>query len=140
MIEFRVNCTPIAQPRQRHTRDGRNYTPKGHPVQAYKQLLRLRAPRFSPLLSGPVVLDLLFLMPRPQRLIWKKKPMPRLPHTSTPDLDNLVKAFKDALTGHSWHDDRQIFLLNAEKLYAAGDEEPGVDVKFREALDGTAEL
>jgi Holliday junction resolvase RusA-like endonuclease len=38
-------------------------------------------------------------------------------HTMRPDLDNLVKSVKDALTGVIWKDDAQIIRLVAEKRY-----------------------
>jgi Holliday junction resolvase RusA-like endonuclease len=38
-------------------------------------------------------------------------------HTKRPDLDNLVKSVKDALTGVIWKDDAQIIRLTAEKRY-----------------------
>jgi len=38
-------------------------------------------------------------------------------HTKRPDLDNLVKSVKDALTGIIWKDDAQIIRLAAEKRY-----------------------
>ena len=42
-----------------------------------------------------------------------------LKHTKKPDLDNLIKAVKDALNGIVWHDDSQVFLVTAEKIYVS---------------------
>jgi Holliday junction resolvase RusA-like endonuclease len=105
-----------------------NYTPTTHPVNAFKASLRLafsQAYHGEPL-EGPIVLRALFLLPRPARLIWSTRPMPREPHAKKPDKDNLEKALKDALTKLAWRDDAQVFDGRVKKLYAAGDESPGV--------------
>jgi Holliday junction resolvase RusA-like endonuclease len=79
-------------------------------------------------LSGPLKLEVLFLMPRPARLRWKKRAMPRCWHASKPDLDNLVKAGKDSLKEILWHDDSQVAELAASKMHCSGQEAPGVTV------------
>ncbi|MCI0421332.1 MAG: RusA family crossover junction endodeoxyribonuclease [Acidobacteria bacterium] len=137
MIRFSVPAVPIAQPRQRHRvmmSGGRsfahNFTPTKHPVQAFKATVRLalRAAYQGSPLEGPLGLSVTFLMPRPGRLRWKKRPMPRQPHATKPDLDNLMKSLKDALNGLAWLDDGQITRVEAVKVYAAGTETPGVQV------------
>jgi len=142
MIRFHVPAVPVAQPRQRHrvlTAAGRtfahNFTPAKHPVQAFKATVRLAfqttvQPHETALAIGPVGLYLTFVLPRPKSLTWKKRAMPRLWHTSKPDTDNLAKAVKDALTGLAWKDDSQVCFVEARKLYAAGDESPGVLVEI----------
>jgi len=132
-ISFFVDCIPVAQPRQRHTIINdrvHNYTPKGHPVQTFKSLVCFAAKRayHGPLLEGPLRVSLLFLLPRPKRLIWKTKPMPRRWGTCKVDKDNLEKAFNDSLNGVIWVDDSQICDGCVQKKYAAGSESPGVIV------------
>ena len=40
------------------------------------------------------------------------------PHTKKPDLDNLAKQIKDAMTRlQFWHDDRQVMRIVCEKRY-----------------------
>lgn len=139
MIAFHVNAVPVPQPRQRHrvvTSNGRtfatNYTPKGASVNVFKACVRMAlesAYRGAPI-EGPIYLTVIFLLPRPGRLIWKTRPMPRVPHIGKPDTDNLVKSLKDALSGLAWRDDAQVFNLTAVKWYASGDEAPGVDVSI----------
>jgi Holliday junction resolvase RusA-like endonuclease len=142
MIRFTVPTVPIAQPRQR-TRgfiDGagrarvQNFTPTKHPVNSFKAAVQLAASQVysGPPLEGPVSLSLVFVFPRPGRLIWKKRPMPRLPHTSRPDIENIGKAVFDSLTGTLFRDDAQIVAAALEKTYAAGDEQPHVEVEVRE--------
>lgn len=79
-------------------------------------------------LEGPLRVELVFVMPRPGYLRWKRRPMPRQHHTSTPDAENLAKSFLDALTGLVWRDDSQVAELHLVKLIASGDEQPHVEV------------
>ena len=141
MIALRIATLPIAQPRQRTTirttRDGKiftgNYTPANHPVRQFKADVRAAVSRvLSAPLEGPVALRVVFVLPRPKRLIWKRREMPRVPHTSRPDLDNLVKSTKDALNGLAWRDDSQVVELSASKCYASGNELPGVEIAIEE--------
>jgi Holliday junction resolvase RusA-like endonuclease len=136
-ISFAVPAIPVAQPRQRVTTIGghaRTYMPAKHPVQAFKATTRLayaEAAGDAEPASGPVMLTLEFLMPRPKAMCWKTKPTLRAPHTKKPDIDNLVKAVMDALTGLAWRDDTQVCFLFAAKSIAAGDESPSVKVTIR---------
>lgn len=142
MIRFTVCAVPIAQPRQRHrvlTVGGRtfaqNFTPAKHPVQSFKATVRLAATEAykGPPIDGPLSLRLVFVLPRPKRMIWKSRPMPREAHASKPDWDNLGKALADALTGLCWRDDSQISSVQVEKWIAAGDEQPCVMVEIDRA-------
>lgn len=139
LITIRVPGCPVAQPRTKATVRGGHaavYTPstigtgpdrKPHPIVAFKATLRLAAERAyqgAPL-SGPLMLSALFVFPRPASKVWKKRPMPREDHISAPDMDNLVKAVKDALKGIVWRDDCQVSRYsNITKVIAAGDEQP----------------
>lgn len=133
-ITITVPAVPVAQPRQRHrlvkTKGGKefiqNYAPAKHPVQDFKATIRLafrEAYAGSPM-TGPLRCDLVFVMPRPRNLIWKTRSMPRLPHISRPDRDNLDKAVMDALKGIAWLDDSQICQGTIEKWIASGYEQP----------------
>jgi len=81
-------------------------------------------------LECPLAVRMLLLFPRPGRLRWKTLPMPRCPHTTRPDAENVAKAVLDALTGLLWVDDAQVFDLRVKKLYAAGEEQAGVYVEM----------
>jgi len=77
----------------------------------------------------PVRLYVRFYMPIPRS--WSKRKQEearagRLRHTKKPDLDNLLKAVKDALTGLVWHDDSQIYDIAVYKQYS---DKPGVYVQ-----------
>jgi Holliday junction resolvase RusA-like endonuclease len=134
-IRFEVPAIPVAQPRPRAFSVGQFRSrivsaPAGHPVNAFKASCRLAASvaySGAPL-EGPLALTLIFVLPRPASKRWKKRAMPREPHTSRPDTDNLVKSIKDSLTKLIWNDDSQIYDLRACKVIAAGDEQPHVEV------------
>lgn len=51
------------------------------------------------------------------------------PHVSRPDLDKLVRAVLDGLTGIAYRDDSQVTVLAASKLYAPEFGEPGVWIR-----------
>ena len=136
---FDVPAVPVAQPRQRHriatTVDGkaysRNYVDGKHPVRAFRSACQHSASQVyaGPPLRDALRLTLTFVMPRPNAMIWKTKPMPHCTHTKRHDVDNLAKAVNDALSKLVWHDDSQIAQLEATKVIAAGDEQPHVRVK-----------
>jgi Holliday junction resolvase RusA-like endonuclease len=133
-IIIRVPAVPVAQPRQRHrlvkTGSGKefiqNYSPAKHPVTTFKATVRhaFHEAYKGPPLTGPLRCDCLFVMPRTSDLIWKTRPMPRLPHAKKPDRDNLDKAVMDALKGLAWIDDSQVCQGTIEKCIAAGNEQP----------------
>jgi Holliday junction resolvase RusA-like endonuclease len=133
VITFTVPAVPVAQPRQRHNHRGHCYVPKTHPVWAFKQEVALaaRAAYQGPPLEGPVWMHLVLVFPRPQRLIWKTRPMPRQWHFVKPDRDNSEKSVQDALNGIIWVDDSQVCDGPITKFIAAGDEQPHVEVMVK---------
>ena len=82
-------------------------------------------------LSGCLELRFLAILPIPQSLSRKAREeilAERTGHTVKPDLDNLAKQLKDALTrGAFWHDDRQVVRMICEKRYG---EKPCWQVKI----------
>lgn len=52
-------------------------------------------------------------------------------HTKKPDLDNLIKAVKDSLTGIVYRDDGQICLETANKRYA---DVPGIRIVIQDTI------
>ena len=130
-IEFLVLGEPIAQPRPRvGLRNGvpRVYKDASHPVHAWREQVRLvaRSTYHGMPLEGPLAVYLSFLMPRPKAMQWKRRAMPRVPHTVKPDADNLAKASLDSLLGVVMQDDSQIAVLHVTKWIAGGDEKPGL--------------
>ena len=132
-----VPSIPVAQPRQRHRIAGaagkhfvQNYTPADAPVNSFKAVCRMALQReySGPPLEGPVAMSIVAIFPRPGRLIWKKRPMPREPHISRPDVDNCFKAVADALTGLAYRDDAQVSSMSFTKWIASGKEAPHVEI------------
>lgn len=144
-VAFTVPGVPVAQPRQRHrileSKHGgkfvQNYTPTAAPVNAFKAAVRLSlsAVYKGPPLTGPLRMSVTFLFARPGRLIWKTRPMPRCWHWGKPDRDNLEKSLKDSLKGLLWNDDSQVCAGPIYKMYAAGDEQPCVEVQVTQLED-----
>lgn len=71
--------------------------------------------------EGPIGLTLEFIMPAR-----KREPAPPGPHTVVPDLDKLVRAVLDALTGIAYRDDSQVTHILASKRRATAEEKTGV--------------
>ena len=140
VIEFTVNSIPVAQPRQRHSVMNfggksvvRNYTPKNDPVNAFKAAVQLAASQAyqGKPLDEPLQMSVVMVFPRNKGLMWKTKPMPRLPKDTKPDWDNLGKSLCDALNGLLYRDDSLIYDAHIVKIIAAGDEQPHVRVRIR---------
>jgi Holliday junction resolvase RusA-like endonuclease len=73
---------------------------------------------------GPVMLDVTFVRQRP-----KTKPKREgTAHTKFPDLDKLVRAVGDSMTGVVWNDDTQVVEIHCRKRYADVEESPGAIV------------
>ena len=70
-----------------------------------------------PVLDMPLVVRLLFSLPRPISVSVKRRPFPSV----RPDVDNLVKPTHDALTDSGvWKDDGLIISLITSKAYVNG--------------------
>jgi len=86
--------------------------------------------------GGGVSLSLLFIMPRPKSHYGTGKNSQNLKmsaptfHTSTPDLDKLIRCVKDALKGIVYKDDSQVCKMT-EVVKAYG-EAPGVQITVEE--------
>ncbi|MBL8824873.1 MAG: RusA family crossover junction endodeoxyribonuclease [Planctomycetia bacterium] len=139
MISFIVYTVPVAMPRQRNRimyiggkPISQNYTPGKHPVNAFKSAVQLsaRVAYDGPPLEGPVYLQATFVLPRPQKYCRKKDDPGRLWCIAKPDMDNLVKALKDALSKLVFKDDSQVCRTMQGKFYAARDEQPCVEVQI----------
>jgi Holliday junction resolvase RusA-like endonuclease len=129
-IEITVYGNPVPQGRPRFARVGkfvRTYDPKESV--AWKDSVKLQAisilrdnyPEWQ-LIKGAISLNCQFALMRPPSVSVKKRPLP----TVKPDLDNLLKAVKDALKGIVWVDDSQVTTVTANKIYS---EQPGVVIR-----------
>jgi Holliday junction resolvase RusA-like endonuclease len=103
---------------------------KAHPIHTFKAAVKLAASQAyaGAMIESAVKLTVLCVFPRPGRLIWKKRDMPRAPMIVKPDWDNIGKAVSDSLNGLLWRDDSQVCFALVTKEYAAGGEQAHVDV------------
>jgi crossover junction endodeoxyribonuclease RusA len=74
--------------------------------------------------AGPMGVTLDFVLPRPKSAPKRSTPAA----DKRPDIDKLVRAILDALTGVTIHDDAQVVRLYATKRVAEIGEGPGVHV------------
>ena len=120
---FTVMGDPVPKARARTVRKGGrtwSFTPKK--VAVWEKLVREEASRhFSEPFNGPVALSLAFFLRRP-----KSRRRDNFVVT-TPDLDNLEKAFIDGLNEVAYLDDKQVVVKNAVKRYIVSGE-PRVEV------------
>ena len=124
-IEFEILGKPIHKKRPRFKKWGpkKAYNPQ-KPEEA-RWVLEVRTQitpeiqRWLPL-TGPIFLKLTFLMPLSKEFsIAELKGLPTfaLPYMHTPDLDNLIKFVKDCCNVWLWKDDRQVYHVDALKIY-----------------------
>ena len=133
---FTILGIPKAQGRPKFYRRGTfvgAYDPSSS--REYKNNVAAQICSQQPYLFGrdkALILRLVFWLPRPKGHFGKKGLKPSAPadHTTKPDLDNLIKAIKDALKGLVWVDDSQVCRLVADKKYGA---EPKVEIEVRTA-------
>jgi crossover junction endodeoxyribonuclease RusA len=73
----------------------------------------------------PVQTVIEFVLPRPKSAAKRSTP----PMIRQPDLDKMLRAIDDALTGVVWSDDAQVTETHTMKRYAEIDETPGVRIR-----------
>lgn len=124
---FTVDGLPIAKGRPRAFRVGnfiRHHTPKRtENYEAWVRGCAQAAMEGRNLLDGACRLDVAFYLPVPSSWpAWKQEAAleERVKPTGRPDLDNMLKAIKDACNGVVFRDDSQIVELTSCKAY--GDE------------------
>ena len=122
-VSFTVYGQPVPKARARTVRKGGrtwSFTPKK--VKVWEDAVKEEAAKhFEEPINGPVALSLAFYMKRPKS---RKKDNYVM---TTPDLDNLEKAFLDGLNDVAYGDDKQVVVKNAVKKYIITGE-PRVEV------------
>lgn len=104
---------------------------------AWKQTVAAiaRSKYMGRLLVGPLELNVIFWMPRPQRHFGAKGKLrhnaPRYP-LANPDRTKMLRSLEDALTGILWKDDSQVVSGATDKRYATAGTETGASVSVRE--------
>ena len=93
------------------------------------------------LLTGAIVLELMFTMSRPKgdygtgRNAGKLKPSAAEHHIKRPDLDKMTRAVQDGLTHIAWQDDSQVVFAKIGKRYCetrVGVYTIGVEIEIQE--------
>lgn len=134
-IHFSVPGNPKAQRRHRDRKFGGKFDPSASDKADFLALCRDNAPERP--IEGAVILQVVFWMPIPKSASKRFKFMVEafdnspwsigdkikllssgIIHIKRPDVDNLVKHLKDALTGVYWKDDSQVQIHCAYKLYS----------------------
>lgn len=100
--------------------------PPGTPVSGGKVVTPTAIPLTFALnmFDGPVAVDITFVRRRPKGMPKKST----LPHIHFPDLDKLVRAVGDSMTGIVYNDDAQVVESHSRKRYAELGESPGIIV------------
>lgn len=127
MISFFVSGVPTPQG------SARAFVVNGKPIitsanrnlGAWRRLMSDAAQAHACMIEGPVKLNVAFVLPRPKSL-----PKKVHWHLKKPDLDKLVRAVGDSLTGIMWKDDSQVVTIEATKSYAMGAESVGVLIEI----------
>jgi Holliday junction resolvase RusA-like endonuclease len=79
------------------------------------------------LIDGPVLLRVVFYLPRPKAIKDKA-----VPHLKKPDLDKLCRSCKDAMSKVVWRDDSMVVEIAARKEYARPGEAPRAEISISE--------
>lgn len=125
----RIYGKPVSKKRHRVARTGngvRSYSDQTEESKRFKQMLAKIYK--GKVLTGPLEIDFLFLLPRPKSHYGTgrnsstlKKSAPRY-HVCKPDKDNLEKFALDCMEGIVFKNDSQVYSGTAEKRY--GDDIP----------------
>lgn len=122
---FTLNCVPTAQQRARHgtRKNGSHAAYKSRKQIAREWELEALLTLFAPPepMTGALELRFVAVFSVPETASKKAKAAMlrgEIGHTVKPDLDNLAKQLKDAMTRMEfWHDDKQVVRLFGEKRY-----------------------
>jgi crossover junction endodeoxyribonuclease RusA len=115
-LPFTVYGVPRPQGSKRHVGNGRMIESSPR-VAEWRTLVAHTASierAGQPVIEGPVTVDVVFGFGLPKRPGTRRS---QDPHTQRPDLDKLVRAVLDALTGVMYTDDSQVVELSARKVW-----------------------
>lgn len=133
MKSYLIETTPMSWSRAGH--NGRYFYDKQRHEKTVYGLWINKCHGDEPMFTGPLELDVTFFMPIP---LLNKNRYETIYHHIVPDLDNCCKFLMDAinnLDGKVWHDDKQVSVLKAKKIY---DKVPRVEFTITELqpMDG----
>lgn len=127
-IRLEISGIPDGKGRPRFTRRGHAYTPEKTREYEGRVAAAFYNSREKAFQKGtPIVVDVIAKMPIPKSTSKKKRleMLAREKMLKKPDIDNIVKAVLDGLSGLAFPDDNQVWKIYAYKIYA---EEPSTTV------------
>lgn len=137
-VTFRIPIVPkawqragirVVKPKQKGTKVfARHFTPK-QTRDFERAVTEYALPNFERPLTGPIAVDVLAVLPRPQRYKDGACRWPDNEKGKKPDLENIMKAIFDALNGVAYLDDAQIVSTRSLKVIAAASEKPHLRVR-----------
>jgi len=135
-LQLRVPGPPVGKGRPRVVRNGGTvhaYTPEATRRWERKaRKLMQEAWGGQEPLDEPVLLEVYAVAARPKRLMRKSDPDERLPRTTKPDGDNVLKSAADAFVkARVLRDDALIVEWRCLSLYAAKGERPRTEMSVR---------
>lgn len=136
-VRFNVPGIPVPQGSKRYVGNGimvdanKNLKPWRSDVQ--QSAIEAMACRNMMPYSGAVMIGMRFVLPRP-----KSAPKTKVASAAKkPDLDKLVRAIFDAVTGIVFDDDSQVIFMHAHKAVADSETTPGVEITVVPEDSGT---
>ena len=126
MIHLTLEIEPVAWGRVKRGAYGQAYVPAktAHFKNAVALLIRKQIGPTTPR-RGPLSLTARFVLKSPIKPKWFAPAV-------RPDLDNYLKALKDAANGLLWLDDAQVVEVHAKKLYDQSGGKPRIEIELRE--------
>ena len=127
-IRLEISGIPAGKGRPRFTRRGHAYTPEQTSEYEGRVAAAFYNSREKAFQKGtPIIVDVIAKMPIPKSTSKKKRleMLEREKMLKKPDIDNIVKAVLDGLSGLAFPDDNQVWKIYAYKIYA---EEPSTTV------------
>lgn len=120
-VKFNINTRPTPKQRPRLGKGGKVYTPNSTKV--FEQICRLSYGNRYYFDKEYISIKIVFKFKVPKSYSKKKysEAIKGKIRPSTNDTDNLVKSVLDGLNGKAWKDDRYIYRIEAEKIFADKD-------------------
>lgn len=120
MIQFRAEGIPVPQGSMKVI-NGRVLHSQGSALAVWRSTIAWSAKQAGAIpVADPIQMTLVFIMPRPKTV---KREFPSV----APDLDKLIRAALDALTGVAYLDDGQVVEIHAHKIYGSS---PGLEIRL----------
>jgi len=130
-MEYIIVGDPIPLSRARHG-NGKTWDPQKQLKLHWKLMLEDQH-KDKPLLTGPLHMEIVFFMAKPQTSMKRKLELDGKPQFYKPDLDNLIKWVCDCSSNVLFKDDALVASLECRKVY---DDQPRTYIKIIEMNNG----